>query len=81
MTRETAKVVYAPGSASAYVWNDRVIEFYHCNTCGCVTHYEAMEKIPGERLSINFRMFDPSVYEHLEVRVFDGADTWKLLDE
>lgn len=80
LTRQTAKVSFPIGAATAYVWNDKVIEFYHCNTCGCVTHYEGMEKTDEERLSVNFRMFGPSEYEGIEVRTFDGADTWKLLD-
>ena len=80
LTRRTAKVSFVPGSVSAYMWNDKVIEFYRCNTCGCVTHYEGIAKTENERLSVNFRMFLPAEYEGLEVRTFDGADTWELLD-
>jgi len=81
LTRKTARVSFEPGAASAYVWNDKVIEFYHCNTCGCVTHYEGMEKTEEERVSVNFRMFAPEEIEDIEVRIFDGADTWKFLDD
>lgn len=58
-----------------------MITFYHCNTCGCITHYEGADKAGQERLSVNFRMFDSSEIEALEVRTFDGADTWELLDD
>lgn len=81
LTRETAKVSFTPGAVAAYLWNDEVIEFYHCTNCGCMTHYEGTKKTPDERLSVNFRMFSTEEYEELEVRVFDGADTWKLLDK
>jgi hypothetical protein len=81
LTRKTATVSFAPGTASTYMWNDKVIEFYHCNKCGCVTHYEGIAKTEDERLSVNFRMFPSKELEGIEVRTFDGADTWKLLDE
>ena len=80
-TRATASVNFDPDSATAYVWNDKVIEFYHCNTCGCLTHYEGIEKTSNERISINFRMFEPSIYTGIPIRTFDGADTWKFIDE
>lgn len=79
-TRAQAQVSYDPGSVTAYAWNDKVIEFYHCKTCGCLTHYEGIEKTPEDRISINFRMFSPDVYSELTVRTFDGADTWKFID-
>tara|TARA_R110002110_G_scaffold376446_1_gene586280 strand:+ start:33996 stop:34358 length:363 start_codon:yes stop_codon:yes gene_type:complete len=81
LTRKTAKVSFAPGAASAYLWNDKIIEFYHCNTCGCVTHYEGVEKTEHERLSVNFRMFPVNSIKGIEVRTFDGADTWKFIDD
>jgi hypothetical protein len=80
LTRATAKVSYGPGAASAYLCNDHVIEFYHCNNCGCVTHYESVNTGLDERLSINFRMFDHKDIEALEVRYFDGAVSWKMLE-
>ncbi len=80
LNRKTAMVSFAPGAASAYVWGDKDIEFIHCNTCGCVTHYEGIEKTEEERLAVNFRMFPASEIASLELRMFDGADSWKLLD-
>lgn len=80
-TRATASVKYQPESVVAYVWGDQVIEFYHCADCGCVTHYEGVDKTPEERLSINFRMFLPEVYSGVPIRLFDGAETWQFIDE
>lgn len=79
-TRATVTVNYRPESVSAYRWGDQVIEFCHCSECGCVTHYEGVEKTPEERLSINFRMFPSELYSGLPVRLFDGADSWKFID-
>jgi hypothetical protein len=65
---------------TAYLWNDRVIEFYHCNTCGCATHYEDAKKSGGRRIAVNARMLSAAEVAGARVRTFDGADTWKYLD-
>lgn len=39
-TRQTARVLNGPEVETCYLWNDKAIEFYHCNTCGCLTRYE-----------------------------------------
>ncbi len=80
LTRQDVSVTCSQGAEVSYRWGDRVIEFYHCNTCGCVTHYEGIEKTDSERLSVNFRMAPPAAYEGIEIRVFDGAGTWTFLD-
>ena len=79
-TRETAEVECAPDATGAYVWNDRVIEFRHCRTCGCLTHYEDVDRSPDGRVAVNARMLDPAAIEGIPVRRFDGAETWKYLD-
>lgn len=73
LTRETARVTSPPGATTAYLWNDRVIEFHHCTTCGCVTHYEDVDRVPGSRVSVNARMLPPEDVAGLRVRQFDGA--------
>ena len=79
-TRQTARVLSAPEAETAYVWSDRIIEFYHCRTCGCVTRYEAVEKSADSRIAVNARMLRPRDIEGIRVRTFDGAATWKYLD-
>jgi hypothetical protein len=79
-TRATARVACAPGAVTAYLCNDRVIEFFHCNTCGCLTHYESVEKSPGSRLAINARMLAPADLAGVRVRYFDGAESWQYLE-
>lgn len=72
-TREQVAVSCSPDSVSAYVWGDKEIEFFHCDTCGCVTHYETIEKDSDSRIAINARMMKPEEIASLPVRKFDGA--------
>lgn len=79
--RSTARVTCAAAAVSAYTWNDREIEFYHCNRCGCMTHYESVEKADNSRIAVNTRMMPLSDVAAAPIRHFDGADTWKFLQE
>jgi hypothetical protein len=79
-TRSTARLTAGSENIVPYCWNDRVIEFFHCKVCGCLTHYEGIEKTPDERFAVNFRMLDRADIEGIKINTFDGADTWKILD-
>jgi hypothetical protein len=79
-TRETARIEFAPDAVTAYSWGDRQIEFFHCKRCGCLTHYESVQKQPDSRIAVNTRMLDAADVAGIQVRHFDGADTWKYLD-
>ncbi len=71
-----------PGALSGYAWNGRTLTFFHCSTCGCLTHYESNERAEGERtIAVNARMFAAETIAGIRVRTFDGADTWKYVDE
>jgi len=77
---KTAQLSHAPDALTAYRWNDEVIEFWHCRTCGCLTHYTSNDTRAGQRIAINTRMLAPEDIEGIRVRTFDGADTWRYLD-
>lgn len=79
-TRATARVLTAPEATAAYLWGDREIEFHHCRHCGCLTHYEDVDKSDDSRIAVNARMLPPEDMEGVSIRTFDGADTWKFLD-
>ena len=79
-TRSTATAIFDTGAVTAYVWNDRMIEFYHCKNCGCLTHYEGIDKTPDDRIAVNFRMLGPADFNELKINTFDGADTWQMLE-
>jgi hypothetical protein len=79
-TRREARLLSDSGSVAAYVWNDRVIEFYHCVVCGCSTHYESVEKDHASRFVVNARCMPPETIANIRIRTFDGAESWKYID-
>lgn len=79
-TRKSVRVHAPEDALAAYQWGDKTIEFYHCRHCGCVTHYESVEKEKDSRIAVNGRMMSPEDVADVRVRLFDGASTWKYLD-
>ena len=79
-TRKSVQIHSKPGATRAYLWGDRSIEFHHCKRCGCVTHYESVEKGPNSRIAINGRLLPAELVSRLRIRTFDGAETWRYLD-
>ena len=74
------KVSAAPGATQAYVWGDKSLEFVRCATCGCITHWQPIGPVPGSRMGVNARNFDPGAVLGVRVRTLDGANTWRFLD-
>lgn len=79
-TRRSVQVICAAGTLSAYRWGDKTIDFYHCTNCGCVTHYNSLEKDNDSRIAVNARMMKSEDIASAPVRLFDGASTWRYLD-
>jgi len=64
----------APEATFTYVWNERVLAFYHCRTCGCTTHWAAVE--PGHpRMGMNARLIEGLSKKTTPVHHFDGGQT------
>ena len=60
------------GQLAGYVQGERTLTTWHCGTCGCVTHWTAID--PGyDRIGVNLRMFDPALWQDLPRRFVDGA--------
>lgn len=76
----TVSVQGHPENTEAYVWGDRTIRNIRCRTCGVFTHWEPIDRKPGSRHGVNLRNFDPRLLESVQVRRFDGADTWTFLE-
>lgn len=74
-TRREVRIHTREPVLKAYMWGDKCIEFYHCATCGCTTHYESVEKDPDSRFAINWRMMPRKDIAGIKVRVLDRADT------
>ena len=68
------------GSTQPYVWGDRMLAFHRCKTCGVTTHWQSLDGAQ-DRMAINARLMDGIDWPQMRVRQFDGADTWKYLDE
>ena len=79
-TRKTARVCCEPGAVAAYSWGKKKLAFYHCTTCGCVTHYESIAGSENSRIAVNARMMSPADIDGVKLKTFDGADNWKYLE-
>lgn len=73
-----AKVRIA-GPTAIYMWDDRSIEFHHCERCGCVTHWAPVDRM-RDRMGVNARLMEPAILAAARVRHLDGASTWEVLD-
>ncbi len=69
-----------PEHTDAYIWGDKTLKTISCCHCGCITHWEPLEPGPDSKLGVNARNFEPEVIVGVQVRRFDGADTWTFLD-
>lgn len=74
--------VRVTGTTATYRWGDRTIDFHHCPTCGCTTHWSPVEGRDNQRMGINARLLAPEVVAAARVRRLDGAsEDWKYLDD
>ncbi len=65
-----------------YAWGKGTLTFYHCATCGCLTHYDHTEaRQDGSDMSaVNMRNADdPARIAGLPIRLLDGAGTWTVI--
>lgn len=76
----SVRVVCPADALSSYSWGSKTIEFFRCNTCGCITHHERTQKRPDSTLAVNARNFEPGSLAAARIRRLDGASTWKYLD-
>lgn len=80
-TQANVTILAEPGASRAYVHGDGMINFHHCTTCGCLTHYSSRPGgAPTDRVSVNMRMAGRDVVAGFDIRTFDGADTWEYLE-
>ena len=60
------------GLTDIYMWGDRELEFHRCRTCGCVTHWSALDRAE-ERMGVNARLMPPEVLAAIPVVHGEGA--------
>ena len=80
-SRRSVSIHADPSAVTAYTWGRRTKEFFHCNHCGCLTHYESVSKGAGDRGAVNARMWPAEDVAGVRLRTLDGAKTWKYLDD
>jgi hypothetical protein len=71
----------AENATIAYVHGDRTLAMHSCKTCGCTTQWMGLDSNDASRMAVNFRMCDVDDISNIRIRNFDGADTWKFLDQ
>lgn len=84
--RKSIKIA-APGNvlkshSKSYSWGRQRFEFFHCEECGCVTHYERTKRRAdgSDMAAVNMRNIDdPGLIADLPIRLLDGASSWKEL--
>jgi hypothetical protein len=77
--KRQVKIACRKGALHRYVWGDKYLALCRCAACGCVTHWQPIDRTRN-RMGVNLRNFDPVVVGSIRVRRLDGADTWKFLD-
>jgi hypothetical protein len=65
-------LVTIEGSGTAYRQGDRALDLWHCDVCGCTTHWTPTDPA-YPRMGINLRMLEPAVWNDLPRRMVDGA--------
>ena len=77
---DTVDVQGHPDHTTSYIWGDKTLRTVRCSTCGVATHWEPLDPQPGIQHGVNLNIFDPALAQAVQVRHFDGADTWTYLD-
>lgn len=77
---EDVRLIQQGRATDIYMWDDRSIAFYRCHTCGCVTHWTAVDPA-RDQMGVNARLFPPDVLARARVRRLDGAVTERYLDD
>ncbi|PCJ46475.1 MAG: aldehyde-activating protein [Moraxellaceae bacterium] len=65
----------------AYSWGEKKFTFHTCDNCGSTTHYTSKRKDGTNQVAINARMAEISSTENIRIRYFDGAKSWKYVNE
>lgn len=65
------RFVAGDGATSIYLWGDRMLETHTCKTCGCTTHWSAVDK-SYDRMGVNARLMEPEVLAAAKVRKTAG---------
>ncbi len=77
---EEVRLVPPHAATDTYAWDDRSLDFHRCRACGCVTHWQPVNRDPG-RMGVNARLLPPETLASARRRLLDGAVTERYVDE
>ena len=77
---QNVKINSVKSETKTYSHGDKLINFHHCTGCGCITHYTPTELGNADRMAVNLRMFKRDILEQVNIRYFDGADSWAFYE-
>jgi hypothetical protein len=60
------------GVGVGYVQGDATLTLWHCGTCGVITHWSPRDPA-YDRMGINLRLFDLTLWAELPRKLVDGA--------
>ncbi|UJF16910.1 aldehyde-activating protein [Vibrio sp. SS-MA-C1-2] len=65
-----------------YCQGDKMINFYACPHCFCVTHYRSSTPTENSRFAVNYHLFDTQLIQHstMKIKHFDGANSWQYIN-
>lgn len=73
------KIICKDDALLEYSWGDKSIAFCTCAKCGCTTHWKSLDS-DSTRMAVNVRMAEPDSLLGIQIRHFDGADSFEFLD-
>jgi hypothetical protein len=65
------RIVPPSGATFIYKRGEKKLEFHTCKTCGCTTHWAAVDKTI-DRMGVNARLMAPDVLAAAQVRKISG---------
>ena len=80
LTDSDVNVAVGTFGLKSYEHGDRCISFKFCENCGCVTHYTSTPQSQSNRVAINYNMFPKDLLVSVQIRHFDGADSWEYIE-
>lgn len=77
---ETVTITASKRATFQYIQGAETLAMHICGTCGNVTHWKSLNPEEEGVMAVNLRLADPFVLQYLDVRHFDGAETFSYLD-
>ena len=78
---DQVKLIAKDEDLNRYVWGDKTLAFVHCRTCSCYSHWQGLEPKQSNRMGVNARLFTNVDISNIKIKKFDGADTWKVIED